>query len=181
MDEYGTAREGTGRSSQVTPSSPAHLGTQPGVVLRSARVSTSFSGPLPPPPAAPCSCAVSLVSVARPVHRPVNALKSPGRASLPPSYAATPWKPWRPLCRPRLRSAAEIAPGTQYCDLLDLGERQAPALQITAPPGPDTTGLMQDPAPGTPARIDRSHGFGDEIIRPHPGPKNLQEIRPQMN
>lgn len=51
----------------------------------------------------------------------------------------------------------------QYCDLLSLGEGQATTLQITATAGPDAAGLKQDPAPGPPARIDRSHGIGDEI------------------
>jgi hypothetical protein len=41
--------------------------------------------------------------------------------------------------------------------------------------------LAMDPAPGTPARVYRSHGIGDEITRLHSGPKNLQEIRPQIN
>jgi hypothetical protein len=71
--------------------------------------------------------------------------------------------------------------GTQYGDLFTLGEGQAPTLQITAPPRPDTTGLKQDPAPGTPARIDPSNGISDEITSLHPGPKNLQKIRPHMN
>jgi hypothetical protein len=71
--------------------------------------------------------------------------------------------------------------GAQYCDLLTLAEGQTPALQIPAPPGPDAARQNQHPAPGTPARIDRSHGIGDEITRLHPGPKNLQEIRPQIN
>ncbi|MET3949152.1 hypothetical protein ABIB49_003880, partial [Arthrobacter sp. UYCu512] len=44
-----------------------------------------------------------------------------------------------------------------------------------------TPGLGQDPAPSPPARIDRHNSVSDEITGLHPGPKNLQEIRPQMN
>jgi len=71
--------------------------------------------------------------------------------------------------------------GAQYGDLFTLGEGQASTLQITAPPRPDTPGFKQDPAPGTPARIDRNNGISDEITSLHSGPKNLQKIRPYMN
>jgi hypothetical protein len=71
--------------------------------------------------------------------------------------------------------------GAQHCDLLTLGEGQAPALQIPAAARPDTPGLGQDPAPGPPVRIDRHNGVSDEITGLHTGPKQLQKIRSYVN
>jgi hypothetical protein len=77
--------------------------------------------------------------------------------------------------------AQRVSLGAQHRDLFTLGEGQATALQIPAPPRPDTPGLRQDPSPGPPARIDRHNSVRDEITSLHPGPKQLQKIRSYVN
>ncbi|MDO5727876.1 MAG: hypothetical protein Q4Q03_08125 [Bowdeniella nasicola] len=66
-------------------------------------------------------------------------------------------------------------------DLLTLGEREAPTLQIPAAARTDTIGRGEDSASRTPTGIDRNHGIGDEITCLHPCPKDLQEIRPEQD
>jgi len=64
--------------------------------------------------------------------------------------------------------------GVEDRDLLALGERQAPSLQVPAAARSDATGSGSDSATRTPAGIDRNHGIGDEITSLHPCPKDLQ-------